>query len=336
MVCYGMDMTTPMTVPMTMPTLDKPLPDYLGAKVSELIRASKADNTLRAYRSDLACFSRWCATVGRQVLPAEPETVAAYVADHAGTWKLSTLCRRVAAISEAHKLAGGVNPCASPIVTETLSGLRRQNTQNRQQAAGLLAADMVTMLEAITGTRLADYRDKALLLVGWCAALRRSELVALTWGQVQRDADGLKLQLMGSKTDKAGDGQLVGLAYDTPGRCPVRALLEYKERLARLDRQLVADHAHVFTQLNRWQQPKGKLAGQAVATILQRRAAAAGLVGHYSGHSLRVGLIQQAKLAGIQDSVVMATTRHKGVDMLKQYQGTAGLVSRAAHKGLLA
>lgn len=345
MVCYGIDMTLDMTTPMTTPmstqlsTLvqgDRPLPEHLAGRVSQLIQSSKAENTLRAYASDLACFTRWCDSKGRQVLPASPETVAAYVADHAGVWKVSTLCRRVAAISEAHKLAELVNPCAHVVVTETLSGLRRQNTRNREQAAGLLAGDLMKILQAITGTELADYRDKALLLVGWCAALRRSELAGLTWGQVERDPDGVRLHLMNTKTDKGGEGQTVGLSYDETERCPVRALLEYKERLGRLDRALVADHAHVFTQLSRWGKPKGNLAGQGVATILQRRAAAAGLVGHYSGHSLRVGLIQQAKLAGVEDSVVMATTRHKGVSMLKQYQGTAGLVSRAAHKGLLA
>jgi len=345
MVCYGIDMTLDMTSPMTTPmsthlsTLvqaDRPLPGHLSDKVSELIVQSKAENTLRAYASDLACFTRWCDSKGRQALPANPETVAAYVADHAGVWKVSTLCRRVAAISEAHKLAQVSNPCAHVMVTETLSGLRRQNVRNREQAAGLLAADMVQILQAIPGAHLADYRDKALLLVGWCAALRRSELAGLTWGQVERDPEGVRLHLMGSKTDRGGEGQTVGLAYDVAERCPVRALLDYKERLARLDRGLVADHAHVFVQLSRWGHPKGKLAGQGVATILQRRATAAGLVGHYSGHSLRVGLIQQAKLAGVEDSVVMATTRHKGVGMLKQYQGSAGLVSHAAHKGLLA
>lgn len=333
-----LDMTSPMTSPMSteLATLDRPLPAQLADQVRDLQVSSKAANTLRAYSSDLASFTSWCDEQGRGSLPASPETVAAYVAAHVGVWKVSTLVRRVAAISEAHKLAQVSNPCQHPVVTETLSGLRRRNTKHRQQAAGLLAADLKRVLAAMHGGGLAEYRDRALLLVGWCAALRRSELAGLTWGKVERDPDGVKLHLVGSKTDKAGEGQTVGLGYDEPSACPVRALLEYREQLARVDRGLVADHAPVFVQLSRWGVPKGGLSGQGVAAVLQRRAAAAGLVGHYSGHSLRVGLIQEAKLQGVEDSTVMATTRHKGVAMLRQYQGSAGLVSRAAHRGLLA
>ena len=260
-----MDMTLDMTMPVTSPlstqvstlvsTHESPLPAQLADQVRELQVSSKAANTLRAYRSDLSSFTSWCEGQGRRSLPATPETVAAYVAAHVGVWKVSTLVRRVAAISEAHKLAQVPNPCQHPVVTETLSGLRRKNTKHRQQAAGLLAGDLKRVLVAAQGTALADYRDRALLLVGW---------------------------------------------------------------------------------LTRWGLPAGAMSGQAVAAVLQRRAAAAGLVGHYSGHSLRVGLIQEAKLQGVEDSTVMATTRHRGLTMLRQYQGNAGLVSKAAHRGLLA
>lgn len=340
---YTLDMTLPSTIPMTTPsttlvsTHETPLPAVLADQVRRLQVSSKAANTLRAYRSDLAGFTKWCDERGRRYDPATPETVAAFVADHVGLWKVSTLTRKVAAISEAHKLAGLPNPCQHPVVTETLSGLRRENRRPRQQAAGLLKADMLVLLDHLgKDTTLAGWRDRALVLVGWCASLRRSELAALTWGQVERDADGVLLHLVGSKTDKAGEGQQVGLAYDQPAVCPVRALLEYRDQLARVDKGLAADQAAVFPRLNRWGQVQGRMSGQAVASVIQRRTQAAGLVKHYSGHSLRVGLIQEGKLQGVEDSVVMATTRHKGVGMLRQYQGTAGLVSKAAHRGLLA
>jgi len=342
MVCYGVDMNLDTTSDMTTPTsthlstLDSPLPAALADQIRRLQVSSKAANTVRAYRSDLAGFTAWCDERGRRYDPATPETVAAFVADHAGVWKVSTLTRRVAAISEAHKLAGMPNPCQHPIVTETLSGLRRENRRPRQQAAGLLKADVRSLLWHLDrDTTLAGWRDRALVLVGWCASLRRSELAGLTWGQVLRDADGVRLQLLGSKTDKAGEGQQVGLAYDSPGVCPVRALLEYRDQLAKVDKGLVNDQAAVFPRLNRWGQVQGSMSGQAVAAVIQRRTKAAGLVKHYSGHSLRVGLIQEGKLQGVEDSVVMATTRHKSVGMLRQYQGSAGLVSRAAHRGLL-
>lgn len=326
--------TTPMSHPVQ--PAEMPLPAWLETRVNELQRKSKAPNTLRAYRSDLLNFAAWCDGQSRQHLPASPETVAAYVADLAGVLRVATLCRRVAAISAAHTLANLDNPCRHPIVTATLSGLRRENTEPQKQAGGLLAADLVTILGGIGLDTLPALRDRALLLVGWCAALRRSELTALTWGKVERRANGVVLHIMQSKTDKAGEGQIVGLAADSSGRCPVGALFAYRDALANMDRALVADNAPVFVQFNRWGQAGGLLSGQAVGMVLQRRAAAAGLGRHFSGHSLRVGLIQQCVLNGIEDSRVMATTRHKGVAMLRKYQGQAGLIEQAAHKGLLA
>jgi site-specific recombinase XerD len=336
------DMTQDMTLDIPLDrghlpaTIEAPLPVALADQVSDLQRASKAANTLRAYGSDLRLFADWCARHGRGHLPATPETVAAYVADHAGLWKVSTLARRVAAISTAHRLAGLVNPCATATVSATLSGLRRANRKPRRQAAGLLRDDMRALLDHLAGdTTLAGWRDRALLLVGWCAGLRRSELGALTWGQVEQDPGGLRLLVIGNKTDKTGEGRTIGLAYDDPGVCPVRALLDYRAQLSRVDRGLVADSAPVFPRLNRWGQVQGRMSGQAVAAMLQRRALAAGLVRHYTGHSLRVGLVQEGKLQGVEDSAVMATTGHKQVTMLRTYQGDAGVVSRAAHRGLL-
>jgi len=316
---------------------DRPLPADLADRVADLQRSSKAANTMRAYHGDLKQFRAWCAEHGRQHFPAAPETVAAYVADHAELWKVSTLVRRVAAISTAHRLAGEPNPCATATVAATLSGLRRENRKPRRQAAGLLRADMLTLLDHLQrDTTLAGWRDRALVLVGWCAGLRRSELGALTWGQIERDADGVRLLVIGNKTDRTGEGRVVGLAYDQPGVCPVRALLEYREQLSRVDRGLVTDTSPVFPRLNRWGQVQGRMSGQAVAAMLQRRTLAAGLVRHYTGHSLRVGLVQEGKLQGVEDSVVMAATGHRQVNMLRTYQGEAGVVSRAAHRGLLA
>jgi integrase len=93
----------------------------------------------------------------------------------------------------------------------------------------------------------------------------------------------------------------------------------------------------VFVHITKWEKVCIKhLSGQAVAVIIQRRTKEAGLLTHYRGHSLRKGMVQQAHLAGVSDSAVMATTGHQSVNMLRRYQGQAGLVTRSASKGLLA
>jgi integrase len=187
------------------------------------------------------------------------------------------------------------------------------------------------------GGTLSDLRDRALLLVGWCAALRRSEIAHLTWGDIQPDPDGVLLVLRHSKTDKTGQGRTVGLARDNdPTRCPVTALENWHVALyGTAGHTATTDTAPVFVQINRHGQTRDALSGQAVAQIVQRRTQQAGLPIHYRGHSLRKGLIMQAKLNGVEDSRVMATTGHTSPVMVLRYQGEAGKVSRAAHIGLL-
>ena len=86
---------------------------------------SKSANTWRAYRSDLRHFGAWCERRGLGALPAEPDTVRLYLVDHAGTLAISTLRRRLSAISEAHQAAQLPNPTVSPVVRFAWEGMRR-------------------------------------------------------------------------------------------------------------------------------------------------------------------------------------------------------------------
>jgi integrase len=312
------------------------LPLPLAERVEELRAASKSDNTRRAYLSDWRRWEQWCATHKLVPIPAHPSTVAAYLADQASTVKVSTLTRHLATIAKAHQVAGVANPCRETMVRDTLAGLRRERGSSRDEAPGLLAEHLRTTLEAIDTGR-AGARDRALLLLGWCGALRRSELGALTWGDIAPDPDGLLLTLRRSKTDQEGAGRLVGVARESsPGVCPVAALEGWRRELERAGVELVAPGSPVFPRLSRWGAVlPGAMSGQAVAQVIQRRTQAAGLPTRYRGHSLRKGLVQAAKLGGVSDSSVMATTGHRSVVMLRQYQGQAGLVSGAASKGLL-
>lgn len=311
------------------------LPADLAAQVDSLRLAGKAPATIRAYRSDLRRFVAWCDQAGLQSLPAHPDTVSAYLADQVGQVKVSTLRRHLATISKAHQVAGLPNPCKTTALADTLAGIRRTHGCPPDQAPGLLADQVRTVLGALPAD-LAGVRDRALLLAGWCAGLRRSEIAALTWADLADDPAGLVLTLRRSKTDQTGAGRLVGLAAESdPKVCPVTALESWRNALQQAGGS-VSGNAPVFVQINRHAQVRpGGLSGHAVAEIVQRRTAQAGLSARYRGHSLRKGLVQSARLAGVQDSAVMATTGHKTVTMLRLYQGQVGLVSNAAAKGLL-
>jgi len=306
------------------------LPSDLTDKVSALREASKADNTRRAYLSDWRSWSTWCESHGVCPLPAHPDTVSAYLADKAGTVKVSTLRRHLATVSKAHQVAGLANPCRETLVRDTVSGLRRTHGTATDEAPGLLADQLGQTLDTLGGD-LSGVRDRALLLVGWCAGLRRSEIAGLVWSDLADDPDGLVLTLRRSKTDQEGAGRQVGIARQAnPARCPVVALEQWREA------SNPDPESPVFVQVTRWGTLKtSHLTGQAIALIIQRRTKGAGLPTHYRGHSLRKGLVQTAHLAGVSDSAVMATTGHQSVTMLRRYQGQAGLVSRSASKGLL-
>jgi site-specific recombinase XerD len=332
-----MDTHLPAHVPTHTPARGYPpvLPSVLADRVADLRGASKAENTRRAYQSDWRAWETWCLAHDLVALPAHPATVCAYLADQADRVKVSTLRRHLATVSKAHEVAGMVSPCRDASVKDTLAGLRREKGTHRNEAAGLLRDGLLAALDTLGGD-MAGLRDRALLLVGWCAGLRRSELAALTWGDLTPDPDGLVLTLRRSKTDQAGEGRQVGLAREMVAAvCPVGALNTWREWLAHQGAHLVALDAPVFVTVTRWGHLGGAMSGQAVGAVIERRTHQAGLPVRYRGHSLRKGLVQQATLAGVADSAVMATTGHKTVTMLRRYQGQAGLVSKTAHRGLL-
>jgi hypothetical protein len=143
-------------------------PDDLADAVVRYVRASLADNTRRAYLSDLAHFESWG---GR--IPASAETVASYLAAHAGTLRVATLVRRIASISRAHQARGVPNPTRSELVRTTLRGIKRTRRCTQQQAKALLREDLLLVLDRM-GDGLKDIRDRALLMMGFAGALRRA------------------------------------------------------------------------------------------------------------------------------------------------------------------
>lgn len=311
------------------------LPGELTSKVADLRRASKAENTQRAYQSDWAKWLRWCQARELTALPAHADTVSAYLADLAGVCKVATLARYLATISKAHQVAGLANPCREAQVRDTLAGLRKTYGAKQNEAAGLLAEPLRITLDRLP-TTVAGVRDRALLLVGWSCALRRSEIAGLVWGDIAADPDGIVITRQRSKTDQVGRGLSSGVARETVAPCPVEALQAWRDTVASIDPGAASDDMPVFVQVTRWGALKpGHLTGHAVAQIVTRRTSEAGLPVRYQGHSLRKGLIQQAKLAGVSDSQVMATTGHRSVAMLVRYQSGVGLVARSASKGLL-
>jgi site-specific recombinase XerD len=173
-------------------------------------RASRAEATRRAYRADIEHFAAWCADQGLSNLPAAPATIAAYLSAHAPPkLAVSTLRRRLAAISVLHQLAGVKDndlPTRSPEVKTLWAGIRRVHgvAPKKVRAA---RTKVINALVASLSERSIDVRDRALLLIGFAGALRRSELVGLDVADITEDDDGLVLVLCRSKIDQEGGGR---------------------------------------------------------------------------------------------------------------------------------
>jgi site-specific recombinase XerD len=286
----------------------------LPSQVREFIRASKAENTLRGYQSDWRNFCQWCEARELLPLPAAAQTVAAYIAECANRLKVGSIQRRLNAIAEAHKATGLESPTHSPIVANTMKGIRRTMGTAPDQKAAALTDDIRAMVEA-TSSGIIGTRDRALILLGFAGAFRRSELVRLDLEDCAFTKDGLTVMLRRSKVDQAGEGRKIGIPYGSnPETCPVRNLQTWIEVAAITTGPLFRS----ITRHGRLQ--AGRLAGVDVARIVKKLAKKAGLdPAKYAGHSLRAGHATSAAIAGASERSIMNQTGHRSVQMVRRY-----------------
>jgi site-specific recombinase XerD len=307
------------------------LPAALGpdlAAAIDLAKAEKAPSTRKAYGTDFRLFKAWCDARQVAALPAAPETVAAYLAAHAPISKASTLGRRVAAIRYAHKLAGLALPTDAEGVKATMRGIRRTYGSARVRKSPAVAGKMLGMV-ATAPDKLAGLRDRALLLVGFGGALRRSELVALDVADVAETETGLLVTIRGSKTDQERVGATIAIARGDIA-CPAKALREW------LDTAVIAA-GPIFRPIDKAGTVRAsRLTCRSVANIVKAYAGRAGFdAGTFSGHSLRAGFLTSAAAKGASIFKMMDVSRHKSVDTLRGYVRDAELFKDHAGTGLL-
>ena len=280
----------------------------------EFIRASKAENTLRGYQSDWREFCAWSEGHGVCPLPAAPETVAAYISDCAGRLRVGSIQRRLNAIAEAHKAAGLDSPTSAGMVKNVMKGIRRTLGTAPVQKSPTLTDDIRGMVEA-ADAGLIGARDRALILLGFAGAFRRSELVALDVEDCAFGKDGLTVTLRRSKTDQVAAGRKVGIPYGSnPETCPVRMVQAWIEAAAIASGPL-------FRAISRHGQVRPRrLSPIDVARVVKKLAERAGLdASKYAGHSLRAGHTTSAAIAGASERSIMNQTGHRRVQMVRRY-----------------
>lgn len=316
------------------PSLATRSPDLqdLIEKARAYIHAAKAPATLRAYRTDFDDFIRFCEKHNLPYLPATPTTVALYITDRAGSLRTATITRRLTSITKAHQAAGfEASPASSHhfFVSETLKGIRRSIGTAQEGKAPLLTSDIRRIVAACPET-LSGLRDRALILVGFAGAFRRSELAAIDCAHLSFTEDGLIIDLRRSKTDQEAAGCKVGIPFGKEdATCPVRALQCW------LAESSITSGA-VFRGVNR----HGRLSRRGlhkdcVGWILKVAASRAGLKPEpLGGHSLRAGCVTQAAMNGVSERDIMRQTGHKSAEMLARYIRIGEIFTRNAAAGL--
>jgi integrase len=264
--------------------------------------AADAPATLRAYAADLKYFREWCDAHGLQSMPAEADTVSAYLVPQIS----ATRCRRFGAawrplrgrtISPdflwTRSTYRSGKPCAGSVV----------RTASQRKSAAPTTND-IKKLAKVCGDDLAGFRDRAMILICFAGALRRSELVGLDMEHIQKTESGIRLLIPHSKTDGVGEGAEVGIVNgSSPETCPVRALRAWQ-------REAAIGDGPVFRRVTRHGTVGSKrISPEAVWRVLKVRAEAAGLKGTMleliSPHGMRAGFVTTAYRNGVPDEEIM-------------------------------
>jgi integrase len=293
------------------------LPAEITQRTREMIRDATAPSTRRAYRADWEAFDAWCRAHGRILLPATPETVAAFLVDEARANKrVATIERRMAGIAKAHELAGFMSPTKHPVVTLTMKGIRRSYGGPQDVALPFRLRHLQGALPTYD-EGWAGLRARAILLVGYAGAFRRSELVNIDLEHIVWEPAGMKIRLGITAPTKTG-GQTRGQELvaiprgQNPLTCPVAAIRRWLE--IGIYSGPVFRH---FGSLAHY----GRIDPEFVSRVVKDAAARLRLEKPeaYSAHSLRAGFATDAADRGVPLHQIMEHTRHKKVENLMKY-----------------
>jgi site-specific recombinase XerD len=280
----------------------------------EFLRNSSAPNTIRAYRSQWKYFALWCNEVGLESLPATPDTVRLYISHRASDSKTGSIEVMISSIGKNHLANGFDDPCSTTVVRQTLKGIKRTLGCKVTQKNPILTKELRAMIDTIDNSTLTGKRNKALLLVSFFTAARRSELSDMKVEDLQFTEEGMIQTLPRSKTDQSQVGYKKFIVKKDSEYCPVSAIQDYLTTAG-------ITEGYVWRAISQ----VGKLStthltGQRICLIIKACCKAIGLdERNISGHSMRSGFATSAALAGVDLMGIMQVTAHKSSDTTMKY-----------------
>ena len=283
------------------------------------LQSSKANNTVRAYKSDFNDFSLFCVQNGFKALPSEPKIVSLYLTYLSiKDFKISTLKRRLVSIGVIHKLKGHYLDTKHPSIIENIMGIKRRKGSIQKSKKPILISNLKEIINVIDQQKKEEIkkcRDRTIILIGFSGGFRRNEIVSLDYDDLDFVPEGLKINLRRSKTDQFGEGFTKALPYfDNSQYCPVSSLKNWLE-ISKINSGPVFRRFVKGSKLS-----KNRLTDQTVALLLKEYLNLTGMDSkNYSGHSLRSGFATSAAESGVEERSIMAMTGHKSTEMVRRY-----------------
>ena len=283
------------------------------------LQSSKANNTVRAYKSDFDDFSLFCVQNGFKSLPSEPKIVSLYLT-HLSTKdiKMSTLKRRLVSIGIIHKLKGYYLDTKHPSIIENIMGIKRRKGSVQKGKKPLLInylKQIINVIDEDKNDEIKTIRDRSIILIGFSGGFRRNEIVSLDYDDLDFVPEGLKITLKRSKTDQFGEGTLKGLPYfESSQYCPVLSLKKWI-KISNIN------SGPLFRRFSKGSKLTDiRLTDQTVALLIKKYLNLVGIDSkNYSGHSLRSGFATSAAESGAEERNIMAMTGHKSPEMVRRY-----------------
>ena len=294
------------------------------------LKSSKANNTVRAYKSDFRDFELFCVKNRFKYLPSEPKIVSLYLTNLSSKdAKISTLKRRLVSIGVIHKLKGHYLDTKHPSIIENIMGIKRRKGSIQNGKKPLLINSLKKIIDVIdkdNNEEIKKFRDRSIILIGFSGGFRRNEIVSLDYDDLEFVTEGLKINLRKSKTDQFGEGIVKGLPYfDNSQYCPVLSLKKWIE-VSKIETGALFRRFSKGSKLT-----QNRLTDQTVALLIKKYLKLAGMEDkNYSGHSLRSGFATSAAESGAEERSIMAMTGHKSTEMVRRYIKEANLFKNNA------
>ena len=294
------------------------------------LQNSKANNTVRAYKSDFNDFGIFCAQNGFKSLPSDPKIVSLYLTYlSTKNAKMSTLKRRLVSIGVIHKLKGHYLDTKHPVIIENIMGIKRRKGSLQKAKKPILINSLKKIINVIDQEKkeeIKKLRDRSIILIGFSGGFRRNEIVSIDYDDLDFVPEGLKIRIRRSKTDQFGEGFTKALPYfDNSQYCPVVSLKKLLD-LSKINTGPVFRRFIKGSKLSEY-----RLTDQTVALLIKKYINLAGIDSrNYSGHSLRSGFATSAADSGVEERNIMAMTGHKSAEMVRRYIKDANLFKNNA------